>query len=194
MSQATQSGAQRPSALRTGAASTPAPASTLSPLCRPDFSMYSRGFLRLSPRHALLMSKVFLSATSSWWLVLGQPFISLLPFEEKSFFAFEWSWEEAILSFPVSEPHTASGVRWGQPPLGSLGTRTQRQNLRVGRLLSESEKSLLLQLVGQGKCSPSLGRTRLPPPLTGAGAFVPHKRKVKKLLNCTFLSPCHVSL
>ena len=82
---------------------------------------------------------------------------------------------------------------WGEvgtATFGELGDKDAAAEPEGG----EPEKSLLLQLVGQGKCSPSPGSTRLPPPLTGAGAFVPHKGKVKKLLNCIFLSPCHVSL
>lgn len=112
-----------------------------------------------------------------------------MPFGKKGFFAFKWSWEEAILSFPFSEPHTASGVRWGQPPLGSLETRTQRQNLRMGRLLSEPEKSLLLQLVGQGKCSPSPGSTRLPSPSHWGWSICPSQREGQEAAELHFPLP-----
>lgn len=140
------------------------------------------------------MSKVLLPLASSWCFGLGSarsyPFCLL----EKKVSLLLCGPGRKPLSPPVSVPHTASVVRWGQPPLRSLGTRMQWQSLRMGGG-GQPDFSLSLRNFscygswGKADVLQVLGGPDGCPSLTGARAFVPHKGKIKKLLNCIFHSP-----
>lgn len=200
MSQATQSRAKRPCRLREPCTQPPAlkgalpcfpsaPMPTRSPLHGPDFHMHKKGFLRLSPRHALVRTTVPLPPASSCALELyhrvhdplalceGRLLASVLSFWTKTMHTPGHS------SLPASELHRAPGVGYGQPLFRGVATKELWPRLWgregwVTCLLSEPEKSLLLLLVGQSKMfSLALGGPPCHPLLIGARAFVPTQRK-----------------